>query len=274
MLMFYKAVDYSVLTAGFTIPVLYKSQMFSEVGFSLERGQKKTITVLLDGVSYSAVMTNILFDEKKYPTHGDLLQIRYGKNSPLAVKLREMFSYTHRLTDKVYKETGNRRLLDLKEQDKEFIAIYSTPVKGTIVFDCILNEEFREESSELSHLPETVAEGILDGTDESAGIILRTKVCKIRRLTRTIGNDLKKAYGYRCQICGEYIGEQYGSNLIHAHHIEYFTKSMNNNADNIMIVCPNHHGIIHDQNPVFNRKEKRFYYPNGYVEGLKLNIHL
>ena len=78
-----------------------------------------------------------------------------------------------------------------------------------------------------------------------------------------------------CQvICGQYIGEPYGSHLIHAHHIHYFVHSLNNNANNIMIVCPNHHAIIHDLNPTFDFAQKQFHYPNGYVEGLAINLHL
>ena len=274
MLLFYKSVDLSVLTAGLTIPVIHMERLFKELGFTLRRGEKRPVQVSIDGTSYEAVMTNILFDEKKYPTHKDVLQLRYGKNSPLALKLREIFSYTQELIHKTEMEYGHKKLSHLEENQKEFIAIYSTPVPGTIQFDCILNQEFREEAAELSALGELTAEGILDGTDDRAGILLRTKVCKIRRLTRTIGSDLKIAYGYRCQICGQWIGEPYGSNLIHAHHIDYFTKSLNNDATNIMIVCPNHHGIIHDKNPVYDRKKKTFLYPNGYEEGLKLNKHL
>ena len=51
-------------------------------------------------------------------------------------------------------------------------------------------------------------------------------------------------------------------------------RQVNNNANNIMILCPNHHGIIHDQNPRFDRKCKMYHYPNGYKEGLRLNLHL
>ena len=142
------------------------------------------------------------------------------------------------------------------------------------MFDCITNADFREEGTELAALGESVAERVLDGTDSNSGIMLKTKVCKIRRLTTTILRDLKILYGYRCQVCGQYIGEKYDSNLIHAHHIEYFTKSLNNNSNNIMILCPNHHGIIHDKNPIFNPQAKTFLYPNGYEEGLKLNLHL
>lgn len=41
-----------------------------------------------------------------------------------------------------------------------------------------------------------------------------------------------------------------------------------------MIVCPNHHAIIHDLNPIFDFVQKQFHYPNGYVEGLAINLHL
>ena len=93
-------------------------------------------------------------------------------------------------------------------------------------------------------------------------------------MSKAVGDNLKIVYGYRCQICGAYIGEKYGSHLIHAHHINYFTKSLNNNQDNVMIVCPNHHGIIHDINPVFDREKKIYVYPNGYKEDLLLNYHI
>jgi len=41
-----------------------------------------------------------------------------------------------------------------------------------------------------------------------------------------------------------------------------------------MIICPNHHAIIYDLNPVFDFDQKQFHYPNGYVEGLAINLHL
>ena len=96
----------------------------------------------------------------------------------------------------------------------------------------------------------------------------------VRKLNKKIGDTLKKHYGYRCQICGRVVGEQYGSRLVEAHHIDYFVKSLNNDISNILIVCPNHHGIIHDKNPVFDRKSCTYTYPNGFTEGLILNDHL
>jgi predicted restriction endonuclease len=70
------------------------------------------------------------------------------------------------------------------------------------------------------------------------------------------------------------IGQMQGVSVIHTHHIEYFSASLNNNANNIIIICPNHHGIIYSANPVFDKKNKCLIYPNGYSEELKLNVYL
>ena len=274
MLVFYKTVDKSVFTSGFSIPVVFKDMLYENLGFHLAHGEKKPINIQINGDVFKATLMNIAFDQKAHPNHKDILQVRYSTNSPLALRFREIFTYTYALIHDNPDIYSYKWLSSLPENRKEFIAVYTTIHPGTISLDCITNVDFQEESNELIALGESTAEKILDGTDPNCSIILKTKVCKIRHLTTTILRDLKILYGYRCQVCGQYIGEKYDSNLIHAHHIEYFTKSLNNNANNIMILCPNHHGIIHDKNPIFNPQDKTFLYPNGYVEGLKLNLHL
>lgn len=257
MLLFYKNVDYSVLTAGLTIPIQHQESVFSELGFTLERGQRKQIQILIDGSPYPAQIINIRFDKNKYPNHKDLLQIRYSAKSPIAQKLQEIFVYSKNQIVSQRQDSRKLRTLDADESQKEHIAIYSTPISGRLCFDCMPIQEFQEEGNALKELGEPIAEGILDGRDNTAGILIRTKSCKIRKLSRAIADDLKAVYGYRCQICGQYIGEPYGSHLIHAHHIHYFVHSLNNNANNIMIVCPNHHAIIHDLNPTFDFAQKQ-----------------
>lgn len=85
---------------------------------------------------------------------------------------------------------------------------------------------------------------------------------------------MKLLYDYQCQICGRFIGEQYGAHVVEAHHIDYFVKSLNNDSNNQLIVCPNHHSIIHAVNPIFDRKNLAYLYPNGIQEGLLVNRHL
>jgi len=88
---------------------------------------------------------------------------------------------------------------------------------------------------------------------------------KIRKLNRAIGETLKLLYNYRCQICGENIGARYGVSIV---------ESLNNNAENQVIICPNHHRIIHRARPVFNRRKLIFVYNNGVEERIILNQHL
>ena len=61
--------------------------------------------------------------------------------------------------------------------------------------------------------------------DKNSGIEKRLQIVKIRKLNRKIGENLKLLYGYRCQICGQVIGEKYGSHIAEAHHIDYFVNS-------------------------------------------------
>lgn len=274
MLIYHKPVDQSVLRQGMTIPTTLHDYLFEQLGFRLDHGESREIKIRIDNEEYGAVLRNNDFDREKYSKHKNILQIRYSETSKLAARLREYFSYTQSLMDTRFQTTGNRRLNGVDKKDLEYVAVYSTKETGTLNFDCIRNKEFKAECNELSNLGEITAENILDGTDETAGILIRTQSAKIRKLNKQMLADLKIYYKYRCQICGEYIGERYGSNLIHAHHIDYFTRSLNNDLSNIMIVCPNHHGIIHDRDPIFDRKKLEYLYPNGYREGLMLNDHL
>ena len=113
-----------------------------------------------------------------------------------------------------------------------------------------------------------------ENVDEGAGIRQNLRLVKIRKLNRKIGENLKLMYGYRCQLCGQLIGEEFGSHIAEAHHIDYFVKSLNNDESNQIIVCPNHHSIIHDTDPVFDRKRKMYRYRNGKEQHLVLNRHL
>lgn len=97
-------------------------------------------------------------------------------------------------------------------------------------------------------------------------VLINTK--RYQQITRDL------LYGYRCQICGKLIGEPYGTDVAESHHIDYYVRSMNNDANNQIILCPNHHSIIHAAEPEFRRDSLSFMYPNGFVEGLAINLHL
>ena len=124
--------------------------------------------------------------------------------------------------------------------------------------------------------PERMVEAEInyEEVDKGAGIRVNDRLIRIRKLNRMIGKNLKLLYGYRCQLCGQLIGEEFGSYIAEAHHIDYFVTSLNNDSDNQMIVCPNHHSIIHDTDPVFDKKRKLYHFKNGKEQPLALNFHL
>lgn len=269
-----KEIDWSALHLGLNIPISLQDIFYQNLKLRLKKGENKTIKLLLDGVEYPVTLTNIAFDEKKYPTHKELLQIRYTPNSKIAQKLRSIFScsYTYLYREKEIL-VNKRKQITVPKDIREYMALYSTTFDDVFSLECITHDEIVEAKDALYNFDELEIEQILQSKDNST-FIEKQKTIKIRKLDRTIGENLKVIYDYKCQVCGLFIGEDYDAKVIHTHHIEYFSTSLNNNADNIMVICPNHHGIIHATNPVFDRKEKSFKYPNGYTEGLKLNLHL
>jgi hypothetical protein len=269
-----KEIDWSALNFGVNIPISLQNIFYENIKIKLQKGENKKIKLLLDDVEYPAILTNIYFDETKYPTHKELLQIRWSPNSEIAQKLREIFSssYSYLALEKE-KLTNKKKQLSVPEDMREYLAIYSTVFDDVFAIECITQNDILETKQEIRNFNELDLEQIIQATD-SPVFIEKTRTTKIRKLDKTIGDNLKHLYEYKCQICGLFIGEAYNATVIHTHHIEYFSISLNNNADNIMVICPNHHGIVHATNPVFNKEKKLFTYPNGYSEGLKLNLHL
>ena len=142
---------------------------------------------------------------------------------------------------------------------------HATDVKDAfqITEDFSVDEVTLEKFLELSTL-----------TDPQAALVERFGLTRLRKLNRELIDRLKRNYDYRCQICGRNVGEFYGVDLAECHHIEPFSRSLNNDATNLIILCPNHHRIIHAAAPTFDRVRKLYLYPNGREERLQLNEHL
>lgn len=266
-----KEVDQSVLKEGFSIPNQFHELFFQQLGFTLAHGESRNIKLMLDNMEYTVTFKNLGFDRAKFGSHTDILQIRYSPSSPFARRLREKYAVTQHTVEEFLQNRTDKRRLIIPEENKEYLAIYATPLPGTLMLDCITSSEYQEAVNEIHRMDEWSAE---TASDPDASIVTTVGARKVRRLSRAVGDGLKLLYDYRCQICGQKIGAPYGSCLIHAHHIDYFVRSLNNDASNVLIVCPNHHAVIHDCNPEFDRKHLVYHYPNGLTEGLALNRHL
>lgn len=271
-----KEVDWSLLIEGLALPVDNQVVFAKIMDRFLRRGERKTITIILNGKSYTAAILNLNINKKC--NIKDKYQIRYLRNGDLAHALQQCFSssfsYLKYMRD--VREPEDRRKIRLPEDEKEYLAIYSTEYDDTYIFDPIVKNDLNIAQEYFVKMDERAFENqpFSDIVDLNAGMAEKMQIAKIRKLDRSIGNNLKLLYGYRCQICGELIGEEYSAHVVEAHHIDYFVKSLNNDSSNQLIVCPNHHRIIHEVNPVFDRKSKVFNYSNGKKQGLMLNKHL
>ena len=94
------------------------------------------------------------------------------------------------------------------------------------------------------------------------------------KLNKQIIDNLKKIYRGECQLCGQKLGEEYGKEIVQAHHIEYFSKSQNNDSTNIIILCPNCHALIHKCNPTYEKDTFSFKFGNGNKLKIKNIGHL
>lgn len=281
-LIYVKNVDKSVLYQGLTIKTALLESFLNVFG-SLEIGMIRQISVLLNGKIYHGIkVINQNFDRNKYPNHPEMYQVRYDSCQDFLKALRlEFADLFHFITEqmrikKTMEGQGYTKYIKIPQELQASLAFYNTenpnvweavPVTATDI------QKARQQIQATSMNEGTFENMLLMDTD--ATIIQEPHFVKIRKLDRNVCLNLKKLYHYRCQICGQQIFVPYGDKpVIEAHHIDYFTKSLNNNFSNVLVVCPNHHRIIHTYDPVFKSQSKVFEYPNGYKEKLALNVHL
>ena len=234
---------------------------------------------MIDGDLLDAKLINQNFDQSRFPGHSDIIQIRYSPGSMIAAKLRSVFqeSYSYLFAQRQLEENRNRQLM-LPKDLREYIRLYLTPSADVLCIECCTNVEYQQVANRLSTMPEEIYEQSDDDkffmADKSASIEEKQQLVKYRKIDRSIILTLKKFYDYRDEISGEKIGDEYGNSVVEAHHIDYFTRSQNNDSTNIIIISPNYHRIIHKNNPRFNRKKFQFEFENGEVMRLKLYDHL
>ena len=271
-----KEVDWSTLMEGFTLPLDNQVIFLRNMENFLQRGESKIIHFFMNGKTYDAKIVNVNNSVEKRKK--DAYQIRYTRNGDLSQALQQYFFKTMNYIKAIRenRDPKDRSYIKMPEGLKEYLAIYTTEYEDTFLLEPIAQDDFQVMKKAIQGMKERSVENEIEYEieDKNSGIEKRLQIVKIRKLNRKIGENLKLLYGYRCQICGRVIGEKYGSRIAEAHHIDYFVNSLNNDANNQMIVCPNHHSIIHDANPVFERKSMMYRDDNGVEEKIKINKHL
>lgn len=88
-----------------------------------------------------------------------------------------------------------------------------------------------------------------------------------------LAEGLKAFYGYRCQVCGQDFTSIYGVPYAETHHIDYLRNSGPDTLENMIVLCPNHHRLVHATNARFDRDALAYLYPNGVSEELLVTDH-
>ncbi len=270
-----KEVDWSLLHEGLTIPVRLQIAFRSLLDV-YERGVGRKVSLLVDGQPFEAMLINQAFDREKFAHHSDVVQIRFTAKSGLPRKLQEIFSASYNYLKKEREQAqGRRTFVRLPEDSREYFVLYASARPEVFVVETIITSEVNAVNTMLAGLTEEEFEryGEFARRDESASIVMRPQLAKVRKLDRSIGEDLKTLYDFRCQICGDNFGKPFDQRIVEVHHIIQFVSSMNNDYDNLMVICSNHHRVIHKASPIFDRQSLTLSYPNGYQEVFKLDMH-
>ena len=132
----------------------------------------------------------------------------------------------------------------------------------------------KDDQKFITQFTEEEIERIINQQDFTSKVVLHDRKANVRIFDDRIQKSLKKLYQYRCQICGATATEAYGVDVTEAHHLDYFSKTANNNPGNIVVLCPDHHRIVHKTKAVFNFELNQFEYENAKVDTLMYNLHL
>lgn len=90
---------------------------------------------------------------------------------------------------------------------------------------------------------------------------------------RQIVRELLQLYQGRCQICLWDPRGTYGSDGCHAHHLQWLSRGGADARDNMVLICPNHHAVIHSCDAPFDYRDYAFDF-GALREPLQLNLHL
>ena len=108
------------------------------------------------------------------------------------------------------------------------------------------------------------------GPSEERRLHLISHAARDRQLVK----DLHDRYSGRCQLCAFDSPVVYGIPSAESHHIVYLSRGGEDALLNMVLLCPNHHTVVHKTEATFDYLRLSFCFPNGRVEPLCLNTHL
>jgi hypothetical protein len=103
-----------------------------------------------------------------------------------------------------------------------------------------------------------------------------TRTVSVEQFERNpwLAETLKSYYNHHCQVCDQDFKPRYGVAMADSHHIQYLRNGGPDISGNIVVLCPNHHRVVHATDARFDRSTQTYIYPNGLREPLVLPDHL
>lgn len=151
-----KKVDFSVLKYGTHIPVEFHEDFErANGGIRLDRGKNHKIKLVLDGVTYEAVLYNI----NRTGVDADTLQIRYFANMDLKNALLNKLRFSHDYIQREHarRPQGASGLIIVPDELAEYIEFYQTEEPFTYGLKIVRSQEYgsgidSEQTSEVNAL--------------------------------------------------------------------------------------------------------------------------
>lgn len=221
------------------------------------------------------------FDEFGFETQAEgfrEMAALFGKKGSYLRRLRDEYDVT---TNSFRRGQCNRpprpRVIQTTDYLKKFsfeelTDIVRALLENACLDNCVSDEFQQDVLTEV--LDEGDLENILNFKDTRASIRIRTKDQRIRVYNTGIIKQLKQLYGGCCQLCGKNAFSGFNADISEAHHIAYFSDSQNNDSSNIIILCPNHHRLIHKLDLRFDSEKGGFVLPDNSRLSVKLDFHL
>jgi hypothetical protein len=94
------------------------------------------------------------------------------------------------------------------------------------------------------------------------------------RRSRANVSRLQELYRGRCQLCLYDPRSRFGHALCHGHHIQWLSRGGEDELENMLLICPNHHAAVHRDDAPFDYDRLAFSFSPGFAESIVLNEHL
>lgn len=209
----------------------------------------------------------------RYRVWGDLERTRYFElaAAPDAQQLIRSLAISARAEILAQSFQGHGAVRPLDLADHQLLSAFAADLPVLPRVEIYPEDEFEARLVLGSSVRELLSKD--SGEAYSARMRYLYETVDVRRARRHV-EWLQKRYAGRCQICRYDPHERYGRRLCHGHHIEWLSRGGADKLDNMVLICPNHHAAVHQDDAAFNFTDFTFRFSNGLAERLKLNHHL